>query len=134
MTDEEKKKVDSEWKRRAREEAREQQERISGRAGSAPAAETPAPEPESRPAHFPQPNFLVFISTLASQALLSLGEIEHPATGRAQVDLPQAKYTIDLLQLLMDKTKGNLTEDEERALHAYLYDLRMKYVRHSAGA
>ncbi|MBI1848824.1 MAG: DUF1844 domain-containing protein [Planctomycetes bacterium] len=130
---EEDKKVDSEWKRRAREEkSRAAAERAATepKQGDVSHHEASGEGPEAR-AEFPQPNFLVFISTLASQALLALGEIEHPATGKVEIDLPQAKYTIDLLQLLQDKTKGNRTDDESRAIEAYLYDLRMKYVRRS---
>jgi uncharacterized protein DUF1844 len=132
MTDE-KKKIDDDWKRRAREE----KSRAEGGAPGAAASRAPEREAEREPAgaprsdFFPEPNFLVFVSTLASQALLALGEIEHPATGKVEVDLPQAKYTIDLLQMLLEKTKGNRTDDETRALEAYLYDLRMKYVRRS---
>ena len=129
MTDEEKR-IDSEWKRRAREEKGHVAEGPAK--DSAKPADAPPREAGTAPPHFPEPNFLVFISTLASQALLALGEIEHPATGKLEMDLPQAKYTIDLLQLLKDKTKGNLTADETEALDAYLYDLRMKYVRRSA--
>ena len=130
---EEDKKIDSEWKRKAREEkTRAAAERTAAepKRGVVSTSEASGEGPESR-SEFPQPNFLVFISTLASQALLALGEIEHPATGKVEIDLHQAKYTIDLLQLLQDKTKGNRTDDESRAIEAYLYDLRMKYVRRS---
>ena len=131
---EEDKKVDSEWKRKAREEkVRASAERAASETrGHDPNFVHEEPADAGPRADFPQPNFLVFISTLASQALLALGEIEHPATGKVEVDLPQAKYTIDLLQLLQDKTKGNRTDDETRAIEAYLYDLRMKYVRQSS--
>ncbi len=125
--DEDRKKVDSEWKRRAREE----KSRIAGAQAESLEGGTQA-EAERESPSVPEPSFLVFVSTLASQALLALGEIEHPSTGNVQVDLPQAKYTIDLLQLLKDKSKGNLTADEADALDAYLYDLRMKYVRQSS--
>ena len=52
----------------------------------------------------------------------------NPLTGKTEKSLDQAKYMIDLLQLLKDKTAGNLDKDEQNLLNGCLYDLRMKYV------
>ena len=73
-------------------------------------------------------NFSTFVLGLSTQALLHLGEIEDPATGRLERDLGAAKHVIDILGILRDKTRGNLEQAEERLLEAVLYDLRMKYV------
>jgi hypothetical protein len=59
---------------------------------------------------------------------MHLGEVPHPDTEKVERDLPLAKQNIDLLGLLEEKTKGNLTGDEERLLHQVLFDLRMRYV------
>lgn len=63
------------------------------------------------------------------QSLMALGEIPYPNTGKKQADLPQAQYLIDTLQMLSDKTRGNLTEQESGELNTLLYELRMKFVQ-----
>ncbi|MBK8218479.1 MAG: DUF1844 domain-containing protein [Myxococcales bacterium] len=59
---------------------------------------------------------------------MHLGEAPHPEDGRIEKNLPLAKQNIDLLGLLEEKTKGNLTGDEERLLSQVLFDVRMRYV------
>jgi Domain of unknown function (DUF1844) len=73
-------------------------------------------------------SFSTFVLGLSTQALLHLGEIDDPATGRVERDLAAAKHVIDILGILKDKTRRNLEQAEERLLEAVLYDLRMKYV------
>ena len=77
---------------------------------------------------FSQPSLRSFVSGVAGQVIISLGLVKNPATGRVERSLPQAKYSIDLLQILHDKMKGNLTDEEEQFFGAVLYDLRMRYV------
>ncbi len=77
------------------------------------------------------PAFLQFVSTLAMQALVFLGELTLQEGAPARTDLPQAKYMIDVIKLLEDKTKGNLTEDEAQALKSILYELQIKFVEKS---
>jgi hypothetical protein len=86
-----------------------------------------APEGEHDKA-LPQIDFATFILSLSHSALMHLGEVPHPDTEKVERDLPLAKQNIDLLGLLEEKTKGNLTGDEERLLHQVLFDLRMRYV------
>ena len=86
---------------------------------------------------FPQIDFATFILSLSHSALMHLGEAPHPednAAGPAVVSLPLAKQTIDLLGLLEEKTKGNLTGEEERLITQILFDLRMRYVEKSKTA
>lgn len=78
--------------------------------------------------HLPRPTFPLLLSTLASQVYIFLGDIANPLTGKREKDLPQAKYTIDMIQVLKDKTRGNVTEDEARMLETLLFELRMRYV------
>jgi hypothetical protein len=77
----------------------------------------------------PEIDFTHFILSLTTSALIQLGEIEDPFTQKHSQNLPLAKQTIDLIGMLKDKTKGNLTPEEGRAIEYVLYDLRMKYVK-----
>ena len=74
------------------------------------------------------------VSRFELKALLHLGEIEDPMSGRLDRDLGAAKHVIDILGILKDKTKGNLEQSEERLLDAVLYDLRMRYVELMRGS
>ncbi|MCD8350449.1 MAG: DUF1844 domain-containing protein [Planctomycetaceae bacterium] len=73
-------------------------------------------------------NFTQFINGFAVQTLVHLGKMSNPMTGKAGVDLANAKYSIDILGILEEKTKGNLTSEEEEYLSNLLRDLRMEYV------
>ncbi|MFT7622467.1 MAG: hypothetical protein ACI9WU_001640 [Myxococcota bacterium] len=76
----------------------------------------------------PQSEFSAFLLGLASNAMLHLGEMPHPESNACEVNLPLACHTIDLLTMLQEKTRGNLTTEEEQMLSRLLYDLRRKYV------
>lgn len=73
-------------------------------------------------------DFSTFVLSLGSSALMHLGEVEHPGTGKKEKDLALAQHTIDLLSMLQAKTKGNLNAQEEKLLETLLYDLRLRYV------
>src|SRR3954469_6259733 len=79
-------------------------------------------------ATLPAVDFHTFVLSLGSSALLHLGELEHPDVGAPQKDLPLAKHTIDILVMLEEKTKGNLTPAEEKLITSLLYDLRLRFV------
>ena len=79
----------------------------------------------------PEASFSLFVSSLVTQALFSLGEVENPFSKTIEQNLDQAKFTIDTLQIIKDKTSGNLTDDETKLLETALYDLRMRYVEKS---
>ncbi len=76
----------------------------------------------------PHIDFSSFIYSLAHSALIQLGEEADPFTGKKGSNLHQAKETIDLLSVLEEKTKGNLTNDEDALMKNLLFNLRMKYV------
>jgi hypothetical protein len=76
----------------------------------------------------PKIDFSTFVLSINSSALVQLGLIEDPAGGGKTKNLALAKQTIDLLALLEEKTRGNLTSDEENILKNILYELRMLYV------
>lgn len=73
-------------------------------------------------------NFSSFIFSLGRSAFIHLGEEPDPVTGETRISLPMAKETIDIISILEEKTKGNLTSDEEQLIKNILYALRMKYV------
>jgi len=89
-----------------------------------------APAGEGGP-ELPQIDFSTFVLSLSHSALMHLGDAPHPEDNQVRQNLPLAKQNIDLLGLLEEKTKGNLTGDEERLLHSVLFDLRMRYVEES---
>ena len=114
--------VDEGWK----EEARREKERLEEE-GRPEASD--ADEPGGAPRQpLPAASFELMVTNFALQALISLGAIANPVTQKRQRDPEQAKHAIDLLALLEEKTRGNLTEDEKRHLESTLYDLRMRYV------
>jgi hypothetical protein len=73
-------------------------------------------------------DFSTFLVGLASSALIHLGQAPHPETGSQGTDLALARETLDLLSMLREKTRGNLSADEERLFDGLLTDLRLRYV------
>ena len=95
----------------------------------AKAEEPPREEGSAQEEPLPEIDFTHFMFSLSTSALIQLGEIEDPFTQKLVKNLPLAKQTIDLIGLLKEKTKGNLTPDEEKVMQYLLYDLRMRYVK-----
>jgi Domain of unknown function (DUF1844) len=89
--------------------------------------ETPG-KTQTRAESPPEINFSTFVISLSTQALMHLGEIASPLTGKVETDIPVAKQMIDILGMLQEKTRGNLDSGEERLIEDILFDLRMKYV------
>lgn len=76
----------------------------------------------------PKPDFSFFVTTLSIQASIALGSIANPATNKTEEDLIQAKFLIDTLGMLCEKTKGNLNTEETKLLENLLYELRTIYL------
>jgi len=76
----------------------------------------------------PKPTFSTFVLSLASSALVQLGEVPDPSTGEQHEDTVLAKHTIDILSMLQDKVTNGLDAEETRLLEGLLYELRMKFV------
>ncbi len=76
----------------------------------------------------PKMDFATFVLSLSSSAMMHMGETELPGGGTVKTDLPLAQQSIDILEILQEKTKGNLTEDEANILQELLYTLRVTYV------
>jgi len=102
------KNIDDEWKRAIEEER--QKEDSDGDANSMPV------------------DFGIFLSGLMFDCLVALGEIENPITKKTDQNLKHAKYAIDILGLIKEKTDGNLTDEESEVLESMLYQLRTKYI------
>jgi len=89
----------------------------------------PAEEEQRQDVPMPQPTFSTFILSLASSALVQLGEVPNPETGETAENLVLAKHTIDMLSMLHGKIdQQKLDEGEKRLMDGLLYELRMKYV------
>ncbi len=111
----------------ARAEDREEKRPEEGGESRGPATGGDEARKEAPP--LPQITFPTFIASLNASALVHLGVIEDPTSGKAEANLPMAKQTIDLLSLIQEKTAGNLTAEEETMLKSILYDLRILYVK-----
>ncbi len=72
--------------------------------------------------------FNLFISGLMMEALIALGDVEHPLTKKKEINITHAKFIIDTISMLQDKTKNNLDKDESSMLDSILYELRMRFV------
>jgi hypothetical protein len=79
-------------------------------------------------------DFYTFVLSLGSSAFIHLGDAPHPETGEPiPPNLPVAKQTIDILVMLREKTRGNLTGEEEKFMENLLTDLQLRFVARSAG-
>jgi len=76
----------------------------------------------------PEASFSFFVTTLGIQIAIALGEIPNPVTNKKDENLDQAKYLIDTLDMLKEKTKNNLTKEEQQVLESLLYDFHIKFV------
>jgi hypothetical protein len=122
------KRVDEDWKRRAQAEKELDAMKAGGApapAAGAPGAPGAAPKADART----HPLFGGLIESLASQALMFMGAMRDPMTGQAHQDLQQAQAMIEMLGMLEEKTKGNLSKDEADMLKQVLDEVRMHFVR-----
>jgi hypothetical protein len=78
-------------------------------------------------------DFNMFVSGLLAEGLMALGVIKNPVTQETKKDLRHASHVIDALNMLQEKTKGNLTEDEGKGITEAIHHLRMLYVAESTG-
>lgn len=120
--------IDSDWKAQAQKEKEKlaQQEQAKSAAKPKPGA---GPAGEGAPGELPEASFRTLVSMLASQAIMGLGAMADQQTGRVIIDLEGARLSIDLLDVLEQKTKGNLTPEELKELTQLLAELRSRYVQ-----
>ncbi len=105
--------VDEDWKSQVERERQQVQEEETG---------------SEQPEGMPPASFEILVSSLATQAVAALGQFPDPNTGKAMVSLPYAKFNIDLLAVLDEKTQGNQTEEEKQLIEEALHQLRMLYL------
>ncbi len=118
MADEEKKIiVDDDWKA----EAQKEKERLAKEEEQAPTGP------------LPDPNFAELVNMIAMQAMAGFGMLAGPGGQRIPPNYEIAKHYIDMLQVIEDKTKGNLTDEEKKLLDQVMYELRMQFVQVSGG-
>jgi hypothetical protein len=112
-------------------------ERLQEEAQSFPAEEKPKDQESARTepkqeSDYPQVNFTNFVLSLSTSALFHFGDFPEHEGGASEKNLPAAKQTIDILDMLKEKTKGNLDENETNLIQGALYELKMRYVKEKA--
>ena len=119
---------DEDWKERVKEEDRQRDEQAAAEPDDGAAA-------SSDPfAQLPRPDFSILVQMFATQAMTSLGLLSPPGAEKPQQQLPLARHFIDLLGVLQEKTRGNLSSNEEELLTTSLHELRLAYVEISRQA
>jgi hypothetical protein len=96
-------------------------------------ADSASPVPEEKSAEREAPprppiDFPSYILSYYTQGLVLLGEVPNPYTNKKEEDVDAARHTVDILSMLQQKTKGNLSKDEEQLLDSVLYELRIKFM------
>lgn len=115
--------VDTDWKA----EAQAEKERLA--AEETARQDSPGPSGADGSRAVPEASFQTLIGVLASQALMGLGTMQDPDTKGIVIDLEGSRFSIDLLSVIEEKTKGNLTDEESRELTTILTELRARYVQ-----
>jgi len=116
--------IDSDWKAQAQAEKQKLAEQDkAGDAGS------PGGAGAGGPGAMPPATFESLVSTMATQALFAMGAIPDPRTGQRMQHLDLARHHIDMLGVLEEKTKGNLSEEESKMLSGTTYELRSRYIQ-----
>ncbi len=139
--DETQKKVDENWKQNVEKEKAESKDKPQGNGlpsdrQSHRSEDRGLPsDRQSQKEEFVPPvaDFKFFITTLTLQASIALGHMANPATQKIEKDPVQAKFLIDTLDMLAEKTKGNLTKEEADLLENLLYELRVAYLAKEEG-
>lgn len=129
--------IDSDWKAEAQKEKERLAQKEQARSAKKPGAAAPHAtasvakddETAAMPHELPEPSFRALVGVLASQAIMGLGAMADPQTNRIVIDLEGARFTIDLLEVLEQKTKGNLADEEAKELQQVLHELRSRFVQ-----
>ena len=74
-------------------------------------------------------SFSTLALSLGTQSAMAMGIVENPMSGKVEKDRETARFNIDMLRTLRDKTKGNLTPDEDKLLNSMIHDLQLKFVQ-----
>ena len=120
--------VDEDWKAQVQAE-KEAQQRVAQQQATAPSGSGGAAPPtigDDEP--LPPPTLAEHVVSLASQALMLMGQVPNPESGKAEVHLGYARHLIDTIQMLEEKTRGNRTAEEISLLSRVLHELRVTFV------
>jgi hypothetical protein len=121
--------VDEDWKSQVQAEKEKARQAAEAPAtGGKPTPGSTASTDELPDGPLPPASLPFLLTTLATQAMIALGQVPNPITGKADLRLPQAKHYIDMLAMLEQKTAGNRTAEESALLDDLLHQLRMAYV------
>ncbi|MCC6492421.1 MAG: DUF1844 domain-containing protein [Pirellulales bacterium] len=124
--------IDEDWKSRVAAEkeaaSRTHDPAPEGDATAEPAAQSSNPQERRARPPLPPPSFDLLIAGFVTEAMVALGQLPHPLSGKYEPDQQHARYAIDMLEVLAEKTKGNLTPDEDRGMRDVLHQLRMAFV------
>lgn len=122
--------IDEDWKSQVEAEREAAKAKPAGEqpTGDKPADVGATAPPQGEDPPMPPASFEMLVTGLATEAMMAMGQIPHPATGEAVVRRNQAKYVIDTIDVLRDKTKGNLDPVEDQAIENLLHELRMAFV------
>ena len=121
--------IDEDWKSQVQAEKEAAAKVEPASAGGQHAASSASEVPRSSgDIQMPPASLELLITTLATEALVALGQVPHPATGEAHVHRNQAQYLIDTIDVVRQKTKGNLTPDEQQMIDSVLHQLRMVFL------
>ena len=111
---------------------RSQEEGQSATAEEKPKVQKSSPTETKQESDYPQVTFTNFVLSLSTSALFHFGDFPEYEGGKTEKNLPAAKQTIDILDMLSEKTKGNLNENENNLIQGVLYELKMPYVKEKA--
>lgn len=124
MPEEKKLIIDEDWKSQVEAEKRQ----APGQQPTSPSEVAEPAKPAAGGMPMPPASFEMLLTTLATEALMALGHIPHPLTGQVETHREQATYLIDTIDVLREKTKGNLTSEEQQLMESMLHQLRMAFV------
>ena len=122
MAEEKKIIVDEDWKSQV------QAEKEQAAKAKPSAAQQSDESAEASDPRLPPASFELLLTTLATEALVALGQVPHPVTGKTHLERNHGQYLIDMIELLRDKTKGNLSPTEQQVLDSLLHQLRMIFI------
>src|SRR5262245_44108796 len=130
--------IDEDWKSQVQAEKEAAAKEAPGGPATATGKPAAEPQPSAGPREpgdmqMPPASLEMLVTTLATETLVALGQVPHPATGELHAQRGQAQYLIDMIDMLRQKTNGNLTPDEQHMIDSVLHQLRMVFVE-TAGA
>jgi uncharacterized protein DUF1844 len=128
MADEKKLIIDEDWKSQVAAEREAAKQPPSSETSVGAAAISGSESDDSDDFPMPPASLEMLVSTLVTEAMIALGQIPHPATGKTELRPHQAKYLIDTISVISEKTRGNVSIEEEQAFTNLLHQLRMAFV------